>query len=57
MYTGRMIEELMESVERAEQHALVLAGTESQPLKVDIHQIRNTFIYNFSYNQGLVGVA
>ena len=57
MYTGRMIEELMESVERAEQHAHMMRAGEADVIKVDVHQIRDTFIYNFSYNQGLVGVA
>ena len=56
MYTGRMIEELVESVERAEQHARVVFAPED-PVRVDVQQIRDTFIYNFSYNQELVGVA
>ncbi|MBZ5645958.1 MAG: hypothetical protein LAN37_01900 [Acidobacteriia bacterium] len=57
MYTGRVIEELMESVERAEQHAHMMRAGEADVIKVDVHQSRDTFIYNFSYNQGLVGVA
>ncbi len=56
MYTGRMIEELVESVERAEQHARVASVSEDTP-RVEVQQIRDTFIYNFSYNQELVGVA
>ncbi len=56
MYTGRMIEELVESVERAEQHAHVVCAPED-PVRVEVQQIRDTFIYNFSYNQELVGVA
>ncbi len=57
MYTGKMIDELVQSVERAEQHARVLHGAEAEALHVDVQQIRDTFIYNFSYNQELVGVA
>ncbi len=56
MYTGRMIEELVESVERAEQHARATSVSEVTP-RVEVQQIRDTFIYNFSYNQELVGVA
>ena len=56
MYTGRMIEQLVESVERAEQHARVVSSAMEMP-RVDVQQIRDTFIYNFSYNQELVGVA
>ena len=57
MYTGRMIEELVKSVERAEQHARVSREAELPPLRVEVQQVRDTFIYNFSYNQELVGVA
>ncbi len=57
MYTGRMIEELFESVERAEQHACTAHASEEDAVRVDVRQVRDTFIYNFSYNQGLVGVA
>ena len=58
MYTGRMIEELVESVERAEQHAHVrLSAPEADVVRADVQQVRDTFIYNFSYNQELVGVA
>ncbi len=60
MYTGRMIEELFESVERAEQHASAVRAVraaDADAVKPDVHQVRDTFIYNFSYNQGLVGVA
>ncbi len=57
MYTGRMIEELVESVERAEQHACVLSAPEVDVVRADVQQVRDTFIYNFSYNQELVGVA
>ncbi len=57
MYTGRMIEELVESVERAEQHAHVLSAPEVDVVRADVQQVRDTFIYNFSYNQELVGVA
>ncbi len=56
MYTGRMIEELVESVERAEQHARLTSAPLETP-RVEVQQIRDTFIYNFSYNQELVGVA
>ncbi len=56
MYTGRMIEELVESVERAEQHAHVTSASLETP-RVEVQQIRDTFIYNFSNNQELVGVA
>ena len=56
MYTGRVIEELIESVERAERHARP-AATPVEPMRVEVRQIRDTFIYNFSYNQELVGVA
>lgn len=56
MYTGRMIEELVESVERAEQHARAMKAPEVS-LHADVQQVRDTFIYNFSYNQELVGVA
>ncbi len=56
MYTGRMIEELVESVERAEQHARAMSLPSDMP-RVEVQQIRDTFIYNFSYNQELVGVA
>ncbi len=56
MYTGRMIEELVESVERAEQHAQTTSAAEDT-VRADVRQVRDTFIYNFSYNQELVGVA
>jgi len=52
-----MIEELVESVERAEQHARTVGGPDGEALRVDVQRIRDTFIYNFSYNQELVGVA
>ncbi len=57
MYTGRMIEELLESVERAEQHARAMSAPEADLMRTDVQQVRDTFIYNFSYNQELVGVA
>ncbi len=57
MYTGRMIEELVESVERAEQHARIVAAPDMSVLRTEVQQVRDTFIYNFSYNQELVGVA
>ena len=57
MYTGRMIEELIESVERAERHAHFVMPVDLEPMRVEVRQIRDTFIYNFSYNQELVGVA
>ncbi len=57
MYTGRMIEELFESVERAERHACATRAADADELKADVRQVRDTFIYNFSYNQELVGVA
>ena len=57
MYSGRMIEELIESVERAEQHACAVRTADADAVRVDVRQVRDTFIYNFSYNQGLVGVA
>ncbi len=56
MYTGRMIEELIESVQRAEQHAHVARSAPAEPM-VEFHPVADTFIYNFSYNQELVGVA
>jgi hypothetical protein len=58
MYTGTVIEELMESVERAEQHAYQPhAASDVAPLRVDVRQVRDTFIYNFSYSQEHIGVA
>ena len=57
MYTGRMIDELLESVERAEQHARAISAPDVEMLRADVQQIHDTFIYNFSYNQELVGVA
>ncbi len=57
MYTGRMIEELVESVQRAEQHARALSAPEADLVRPEVQQVRDTFIYNFSYNQELVGVA
>ena len=58
MYKGEMIEQLMQSVERAEQHALRLhAAEEVLPLRAEVQQIRDTFIYNFSYSQEHIGVA
>ncbi len=57
MYTGRMIEELVESVERAEQHAQAMSSYDEDRLRADVQQVHDTFIYNFSYNQELVGVA
>ena len=58
MYTGNVIEELMQSVERAEQHAQrMYAADEIVPLSVDVRRIRDTFIYNFSYSQEHIGVA
>ncbi len=58
MYTGRMIEELLESVERAEKHAERMhVAEEVLPLSVDVRQVRDTFIYNFSYSQEHIGVA
>ncbi len=58
MYTGKVIEELMQSVERAEQHAQQLHATEDLPvLRADVRQVRDTFIYNFSYSQEHIGVA
>ena len=56
MYTGRMIEELTESVERAEQHARAVTDS-VEAVRVDVQHIHDTFIYNFSYNRELVGVA
>ncbi len=57
MYTGRMIDELIESVQRAEKHADTMKAAEVKPVTVDVHQVRNTFIYNFSYSQEHIGVA
>ena len=58
MYTGNLIEELMVSVERAEQHAQQLHAAEDlMALRADVRQIRDTFIYNFSYSQEHIGVA
>jgi hypothetical protein len=57
MYTGRIIEELVESVERAEQHARATSAITQDLAQVHVQQVRDTFIYNFSYNQELVGVA
>ena len=57
MYTGRMIDELLESVERAEQHAHALSASYADMPRVDVQHVHDTFIYNFSYNQELVGVA
>ncbi len=57
MYTGRMIDELIESVQRAEKHADSVKAADVKPATVDVHQVRNTFIYNFSYSQEHIGVA
>ncbi|HVP42152.1 MAG TPA: hypothetical protein VMS96_01900 [Terriglobales bacterium] len=57
MYTGRVIEELVESVERAEQHARAMSAPDMDLVRAEVRQVRDTFIYNFSYNQELVGVA
>ena len=58
MYTGRMIEELFESVERAEQHAQQLhTADDLAVVHADVRQIRDTFIYNFSYSREHIGVA
>ena len=56
MYTGRLIDELIESVQRAEKHALSMKAA-VEPVAVDVRQVRNTFIYNFSYSQEHIGVA
>lgn len=51
MYTGTMIDQLMASVARAEEHAY------SQPkdeMKVDVHA---TYIYEFRHNEKMAGVA
>jgi hypothetical protein len=52
-----MIEDLLESVERAEQHARLVSASGVDMPRVEVQHIRDTFIYNFSYNQELVGVA
>ena len=57
MYSGRLIDELLQSVERAERHARVTSAPDVEMLRVDVQQVHDTFIYNFSYNQELVGVA
>ena len=56
MYTGRLIDELIESVQRAEKHALSMK-VDDEMLRADVRQVRNTFIYNFSYSQEHIGVA
>ena len=58
MYTGNVIDELMQSVERAEQHVQRMrAAEEVLPRSVDVRRIRDTFIYNFSYSQEHIGAA
>jgi hypothetical protein len=53
-----VIEELMHSVERAEEHAERMhTADEIVPLSVDVRRVRDTFIYNFSYSQEHIGVA
>lgn len=56
MYTGRMIEELMESVERAEQHAHLMMADSLRPMQVEVRQVGDTFLYDFLPAQ-LAGVA
>ena len=57
MLQGTMIDELIQSVERAEQHARATSAPDVEMLRVDVQQVHDTFIYNFSYNQEHVGVA
>ena len=55
MYTGTMIDNLIASVERAEEHAEVATVPEPQPVKVEVYA---TYTYEFTYNsEALVGVA
>lgn len=55
MYTGTMIDNLIASVERAEEHAEVATVSEPQPVKVEVCA---TYTYEFTYNsEALVGVA
>lgn len=44
MYSGRMIDELMQTVERAEEHARLEEVTASQKTAVDLSM---TFMYEF----------
>ena len=57
MFTGRTIEELIESVERAEQHAHQMEPQDGPEVEVQVRQVRDTFIYSFSYPKELVGAA
>ncbi len=57
MFTGRTIEELIESVERAEQHAHQMEAQDRPAVEVQVRQVRDTFIYSFSYPKELVGAA
>ncbi len=52
MYTGPMIDDLMASVQKAEQHAA------EQPVTEELHvEIHATYSYEFTYNEALLGVA
>ena len=57
MYTGTMIDELIQSVQRAEKHADSMRAVEATPVTDEVRQVLNTFIYNFSYSQEHIGVA
>lgn len=57
MFTGRTIEELIESVERAERHAHQMETQDQHEAEVRVRQVRDTFIYSFSYPKELVGAA
>ena len=53
MYTGTMIDDLMRSVQKAEQHAAEQPVTEEP--RVEVHA---TYSYEFTYNsEALLGVA
>jgi hypothetical protein len=55
MYTGTMIDNLIASVERAEQHVEPATVSAAQPVKVEVYA---TYSYEFTYNnEALVGVA
>ena len=55
VYSGTMIDNLIASVERAEEHAHVTTVPEPQPVKVEVYA---TYSYEFTYNsEVLVGVA
>lgn len=54
MYTGTMLDNLIASVQKAEQHAAVIADNQ-MPVPVELYATR---AYEFTYdNEALLGVA